>query len=268
MNKNNYKIAVIFIFALTICPLSFAKQDGQTEKKPTIKSCQYIEIYTKCPYQKDPECVKWLGTQKTKYCENPELLEKHIVSEFSKWDEKLQTLSFDFTQTIIYTDADLTHEVEGKIYYKKPSMLRIEHIKPQKQIIWTDKKDIYIYQPETTARPAQAIKSKWQTWLNHTGTSYFGIIDFGHYRKTITNHDIEQIEFMPHTVSLSMTPKMDSDIYTLTLILEKTDLFPGSVKFKTADIMSDIVINTLKINKTLPEDIMKIDTEGVKIEEM
>lgn len=250
------------------------QKNAQTaEVKLKLKNCQNITIYEKCPHKKNLECKKWLEKEKTKYCKNPEMLKKHILEEFSKWDKKLKTLSLDFTRVITYPQVDLSFTIDGKIYYEKPKKLRLDHTLPEPQKIWTDKNEIIVYKPKTNESSGQATKSRWNKWLANMGKTYIGILDFGNQSKTIKEHNIEKMEFTPEVISLLMTPKVNPDSYKLTLSLSKANLFPCKILFEVKDMISDITVTeaTLKINEISPKDmkdIMKIDTEGVKIEEI
>jgi len=72
---------------------------------------------------------------------------QEAVKLLTQWDNKLESLKADFKQTVNFTEAGLSQNMEGRIHYLKPDNLRIEHSLPARQIVYTDKKNIWIYKP-------------------------------------------------------------------------------------------------------------------------
>lgn len=54
----------------------------------------------------------------------------------------------DFYQESTLKEMDVTDTAEGKIYVKRPGMMRWEYQKPEKQTIVTDSDKLWIYRPE------------------------------------------------------------------------------------------------------------------------
>jgi len=56
--------------------------------------------------------------------------------------------SVQFFQEAILKAIDITDTGDGQIFIKKPGMMRWEYEKPERQIIITDGRDLWIYRPE------------------------------------------------------------------------------------------------------------------------
>jgi len=73
---------------------------------------------------------------------------KDILSKMqSKYDE---TIDFQagFTQQMSYKLADLTNEARGKVYFKKPDLMKWDYNDPLRQQIFVSGKDMTLYLPD------------------------------------------------------------------------------------------------------------------------
>ncbi|HUT85429.1 MAG TPA: outer membrane lipoprotein carrier protein LolA [Elusimicrobiales bacterium] len=252
--------------------LNNANAQSASDKEDGIKlNCNLIKVYKQCPHKEsetnkeayEAKCKSWFVKQRDKFCKNPTTFIKHVTDEFSKWDEKLKTLSFDFNQSILFISADITQKATGTLYYEKGNKqrLRLEQKTPEKQIIWTDKKDIYIYQPKENIKESQAIHTMWDSWLTHQGAGYLGIMDFGNYSQVLQKHAVTDIELTQDLTRLTLSPKLNLSEYKLTLFLRTEDLFPVKIRLIFEDVDSTVTLNleTLNINGKLVKGIMEVD---------
>lgn len=202
--------------------------------------------------------AKAANTQKTELKDKSEqknLSSADIISKLQAWDEKLNTISMDFTQEVYFKEADLRQEVSGSMQYAKPNHLRIEHIKPSKQIIVTDKQQITIYKPEDK----QVINASWDGWLKTQSQSFYGVLDFGNY-STLTNNNNTQVsggeDGKPYIITL--TPKHGTK-YILKLTLSSKDFFPTEAALEVGSAVTTTKIIKAVKNAAIDEAIFKLD---------
>jgi len=152
-------------------------------------------------------------------------LENAVIAGLKDWDAKLLTLRTRFTQEVDFSDAGLKQHVEGVLSYMKPDLLKIEHIKPARQLVYTDKKELWVYKPEDS----QAVRTSWNAWKKNQSSNFSGIMDFGNYAALTEKNNVKvsKDSAAPYYITLILTGKNNPGAYTLTLALSSTDYFPA-----------------------------------------
>ncbi len=165
---------------------------------------------------------------------------EQVLAKLMEWDSALTSLKAGFTQTVLFVEAGLEQKVEGTISYLKPDKLRIEHSSPARQVIVTDKKDIWIHKPGDN----QAVKTKWEDWKNLQSSGLSGIMDFGNYSELASRNKVTAVppSAPGEMARLILMPLDRSGLYTLTLSLSATDYFP---------VRADLVVESAKISTVL-----------------
>lgn len=164
-----------------------------------------------------------------------------VLEKLKAWDEALQTLKASFTQEINFKEAGLKQAIEGSLVYLKPNFLRIEHEKPARQVVVTDKNDIWIYKPEDK----QVVRTTWDAWRRTQDQNFSGILDFGNY-SSLTEKNAAKVTGggpnEPYVVTL--TPRSGA-AYALKLTLSATDYFPLA-----AELEVDSTVITTRLTST------------------
>ncbi|MEW6380548.1 MAG: outer membrane lipoprotein chaperone LolA [bacterium] len=87
-----------------------------------------------------------------------------VVRRVQEWYDKLTDLQADFRQKSFSQTLNTTTEARGKIYFKKPNLMKWDYESPEKQIYVINQKDFWWYVPED----AQVVKRKASTVLQDT----------------------------------------------------------------------------------------------------
>ncbi len=146
----------------------------------------------------------------------------HLVAALKDWDSKLESLKASFTQEVHFKEAGLKQSIEGTLLYVKPNLLRIEHLKPSRQIVVTDKKEIWIYKPEDK----QAVRTEWEAWRRTQDQSFSGILDFGNYAALTAKNEARADGGRDGAPpALTFVPRSGKN-YSLTIKLSPEDNFP------------------------------------------
>ena len=177
------------------------------------------------------------------------------IGGLKNWDAKLETLSASFTQEVNFSEAGLKQSVEGELKYSKPNFLRIEHFKPARQVVVTDKHDIWIYKPEDT----QVIKTSWEAWRKTQSDNFSGILDFGNYSAlTEKNNTVVSGRTPAHPwITVVFTPKASPGQYILSLKLSATDYFPLEAELTVDKTSIKTRLSGVEINKALSPELFK-----------
>jgi len=178
---------------------------------------------------------------------------KEIVEKLKAWDAELETLKADFTQEVDFREAGMKQTIEGNLRYSKPNQLRIEHVKPSRQIVVTDKQDIWIYKPEDR----QVVKTRWDAWRRTQDQNFSGILDFGNYA-ALTERNAATVtggkDGKPYKVTFK--PRAGGS-YSLTLTLSATDYFPAEAELAVDSTLIRTRLVNVEKNAKLDGEIFK-----------
>jgi len=166
---------------------------------------------------------------------------KKVLEQLEAWDARLETLKAYFIQEVNFREAGLKQSVEGSLHYVKPNFLRMEHSKPARQLVVTDKTDIWIYKPGDN----QVVRTTWDAWRKTQDQNFSGILDFGNYSSLAAKNNAAVTEGEKDgLITLVLTPRTGSG-YALTLRLSATDYFPVE-----AELDVDSTVITTRLLKT------------------
>ena len=118
------------------------------------------------------------GNENSKYSlyttstEVPKAVEE-ILKKMDDADLKISDVSFSFKQEILITLTQEKSNITGNAIFKKPDLFKIEHSKPEKQIVVSDGKKIFFYQKEFN----QVMIDDWKS-LSAKGSFPKGIFNF------------------------------------------------------------------------------------------
>ena len=73
---------------------------------------------------------------------------KDVVDNLQMRYDKIKEFQADFSQEAVFKISQMTEKGTGKVYIKKPDMMRWDYIKPRRQTIIINKRDILIYLPD------------------------------------------------------------------------------------------------------------------------
>ena len=185
-----------------------------------------------------------------------------ILAGLKAWDSSLETLKADFTQEVNFREAGLKQSIEGTLRYVKPNLLRIEHLKPARQVVVTDKTDIWIYKPEDK----QAVRTSWEAWRRTQNQNFSGILDFGNYSALAANNStLTTGGKNGEPFKTTFTPR-SGDPYALTLTLSATDYFPLEAELTVGDTIIKTRLYNVEKNAAIDKGIFKFSPpKGVEV---
>ena len=181
------------------------------------------------------------------------------------WDARLETLKADFTQEINFREAGLKQSVEGSLKYVKPNFLRMEHSKPARQVVVTDKTDIWIYKPADN----QAVRTTWDAWRRTQDQNFSGILDFGNYaalaeknKASVTGGGKDGL------ITVVLTPRSGSG-YALTLRLSATDYFPVEAELEVDSTLITTRLRNAEKNGAIAKELFNFSPpKGTEVLEL
>ncbi|OGR40653.1 MAG: hypothetical protein A2X35_10175 [Elusimicrobia bacterium GWA2_61_42] len=185
-----------------------------------------------------------------------------VLEKLKAWDAALETLKAGFTQEVNFREAGLKQSIEGTLSYVKPNLLRIEHLKPARQIVVTDKTDIWIYKPEDK----QAVRTSWDAWRRTQDQNFSGILDFGNYSAlTARNAAATSGGKNGEPFKVTFTPRAGGS-YTLTLTLSATDYFPLEAELLVDNTSIKTRLSSVEKNGRADLEIFKFSPpKGVEV---
>ncbi len=203
-------------------------------------------------------------TASPKNGEDESKLETLAIAELKNWDARLETLQTRFTQEVDFSDAGIKQQVEGVLTYSKPDLLRIEHIKPARQLVYTDKKELWIYKPEDS----QAVRTSWTAWQKSQSSNFSGIMDFGNYSALTEKNSVRvsKDKAAPYYIRMTFTPRSAPGLYTLTLALSSTDYFPAEATLAVENTIITTRLENAEKNAPLDKALFRfIPPKGTEV---
>lgn len=232
---------------LAFAPGVYAQQKAAPKKQSTPKKAPAVAVSTAAT------------AAAAKPASDPAL---EILEKLKAWDDRLETLQADFTQEVNFKEAGLKQNIEGTLRYAKPNLLRIEHVKPSRQVVVTDKADIWIYKPEDK----QAVRTSWDAWRRTQDQNFSGILDFGNYSALAAkNFTAVSGGKDGRPFKITFTPRSGA-AYSLTLTLDPADYFPSEAELTVDSTVITTRLLAPKKNGPLDKELFKFSPpKGVEV---
>jgi len=149
-----------------------------------------------------------------------------VLAQFERFDRELDSLTARFTQSLSADETGVSSSLEGSVSYLKPDRLRIEYLRPERQTVVSDGKDIYIHRHAN----AQVIQSKLEDW-KQSDPLVGNLMQFGSYAKMLRSYDVS-LDTGGASPSLRLLPKDRSAGFELRFELQAADLFPAKTELQ------------------------------------
>lgn len=184
-----------------------------------------------------------------------ELQKKMMESEKS-----LKSLSFDFVQETHSAVTMEKRESSGTAYVKKPKQLRIEQNEPEKQLLVSDGKTVYVYTP----RFNQVVKDSWKKWFSKN-LFFPGMTGFSEmlqklkedYQWEIGSADILNGE---KTIAVLLrNNRVKNGDERLKLWLGENDFIPRKTEFVSGTLTLTTTLISLRLNEELKQQLFKFN---------
>lgn len=237
----NKFISVALLFALAAG--ASAQQKPAQKKKAPARKTETVAVSTAAARSAGPQSTSAVQ-------EDPAA---GVLAKLKAWDDRLETLKASFTQEVNFKEAGLKQYIEGALSYSKPNLLRIEHSKPSRQIVVTDKTDIWIYKPEDK----QVVRTSWEAWRRTQDQNFSGILDFGNYTALTARNSAKVSGGAaggPYVVTF--TPRSGAP-YALKLTLSATDFFPLEAELQVESTVITTRLTSAEKNGQLDKTVFK-----------
>lgn len=190
-----------------------------------------------------------------------------MVHQVQGWYDKLSDFQADFSQKTFSQTLKTTSEARGKMYFKKPNLIKWEYESPEKQIYIINKDDYWWYLPED----AQVVKRKANQVLKDTTPLTF-LAGMGKMEESFLvsrpNDRGLETKSTGGAILLDLTPKNEQ------IHMKHMQLKVDAKSFQVIGIIledpygntNDIEFNHSILNQGLPEKLFQfIPPEGVDI---
>lgn len=87
-----------------------------------------------------------------------------IIQRMEEAEKNIQSVSFSFTQDIVYNLTNEKQTNRGEINFRKPRKLHVRQFNPIEQIIVSNGKKVWIYTPTY----GQVVIDNWKKWIKNT----------------------------------------------------------------------------------------------------
>lgn len=187
-----------------------------------------------------------------------------ILKKMEEADLKIADVSFSFTQEILITLTLEKSNITGEAIFKKPDLFKIEHTKPEKQMVVSNGKKIFFYQKEFN----QVMIDDWKS-LSAKGNFPKGIFNFSstifelknNYHVSLSETD----ETEKYYVLLLMLKNQPQDM-KIKLWISKETYLCEKTEMRSETVVSTVTISNIKTNKGIKDSFFKFKIpKGVQI---
>lgn len=189
-----------------------------------------------------------------------------IVNRLQGWYDKLSDFEADFNQKTFSQTLKSTSDAFGKVYFKKPNLIKWDYQSPEPQLYLIDHEHFWWYVPDD----AQVVKKKASKVLEDTTPLSF-LAGIGNLKKSfiivLPENSIENIEKRKFII-LDLTPRQKQNtIKEMQLRLEaKTCQIRGLILVDHYGNTNEIDFTNMKVNQGIKEDIFHfVPPEGTDI---
>ena len=181
---------------------------------------------------------------------------EEVLAGVERLDSELESLSFDFVQTLRMTETGLEQSVEGKLRYQKPDRIRIDYLKPRVQEAYADSEFIQVYTPADNL----VVRGDWKQWRKRQG-GISHLLQFGDYAKLLRRHKIEVSSYeVPGSTEswydVELIPKKKKDrIYSLRILFAKDTFLPRRTELMIEESRFIVELNNVKKNPKFKKGI-------------
>ncbi|MFH2202895.1 MAG: outer membrane lipoprotein carrier protein LolA [Elusimicrobiota bacterium] len=169
-----------------------------------------------------------------------------VLAHFAYFDANLHSLSAHFTQNLAVPETGMSSSIEGNVGFLKPERIRIEHIRPERQTIVADGKDVWIHRHSRD----QVIHSKLEDW-KQSDPAIGNLMQFGSYGKMLQAYDVA-LDSAAGINALILRPKTaQKTAFTLRLELSRDTLFPSATILEVGSMSIQTRFDDLTYNPDL-----------------
>ncbi len=178
-----------------------------------------------------------------------------ILKKMDEADSKITDVSFSFKQEILVTLTQEKSNISGNAVFKKPDLFRIEHLKPEKQIVVSDGKKIFFYQKEFN----QVMIDDWKS-LSDKGNFPKGIFNFSSTISDLKNNYFILLSKKDETEKyyvLLLALKNQPKNMKIKLWVSKETYLCEKTEMKSETVISTVTISNIKTNKGIKDSLFK-----------
>ncbi|MDO8734705.1 MAG: outer membrane lipoprotein carrier protein LolA [Elusimicrobiota bacterium] len=178
-----------------------------------------------------------------------------LLVKMDKADLKISDVSFSFKQEILITLTQEKSNITGEAIFKKPDLFKIEHSKPEKQIVVSDGKKIFFYQKEFN----QVMIEDWKS-LSAKGNFPKVIFNFSSTISDLKNSYFILLSENDETEKfyvLLLTLKNQPQAIKIKLWISKETYLCEKTEMKSETVISTVILSDIKTNKGMKDSLFR-----------
>lgn len=193
-----------------------------------------------------------------------------LQEKISNSDLSLESIQFNYLQEMHSTLTSEVHSSSGIAYLKKPKELRIEQIEPEKQLIVSSGKNVFIYTP----RFKQVIQESWNRWFANN-LFFPGILGFSETFQRFKNEYHWEITGTlelngEKLVTVHLQSLSKEKDHHLNLWVSESDFIPRKTELVFGTLTLVTTCTSLQKNPELKSDLFRFrrppDSEMIQLD--
>ena len=186
---------------------------------------------------------------------------EQLQQKMQEHDAAIHSLEFTFVQRVRSSLDSQTKESAGSAFIVKPKQVRIDQLRPEKQLVIGSGKTVYIYTP----RFNQVLKSSWDKWVSNN-FAFPGLSGFSQTLQKMKENYVWEIVSEPSSETGSETSGETRLIEvllkngtkeTLHLWVDPTDFVPRKTEFIYGTLTLTTRLENVKINEPVDANLFQ-----------
>lgn len=175
-----------------------------------------------------------------------------ILNRLARSEKNIESVSFGFTQKIVFTETDLNQNIEGTAFFLRPNKLKIIRRDPREQITISNGKKVWVYTPSYK----QVWIADWKNWQKSTGFWPKGVVsihDLSSYLRKEFNLTAERA-WGGSYVRLKGRPKEQALGYQLDVVISTRTWLPAETEYNSGSARIVTRMKNVEINPDYEDD--------------
>jgi outer membrane lipoprotein carrier protein len=245
-------LSAVMAAALLSGAWALAAQEGSSGRVRRKTSKPAIATEQAKPAAPEPQIGVSSNTSIFLYPSTVPVTLETVLAHFRLYDRDLASLSARFSQELTVPETSTTQSVAGTVEYLKPNHIRIEHVRPERQTVVVDGKDIWIHRLSQN----QVIQSNLEDWKK-ADPAVGNLMQFGDMARMLESYDA-QLDTAAARPALTLRPKgKDAQEFTLRMTLRAADLFPDTTELSVGSLRIKTAFADLRFNPPLAPEAFR-----------
>lgn len=177
-------------------------------------------------------------------------------------ENKITDLRFRYVEQARVPPSHEVQTLRGEVFVKRPSHLRVEQNKPDRQVVWTDGQKAWIYQPALR----QVLVGDWKKWTRDQTFPNFAFPLADRLSEWRERYHLRLGEQSEGAYLLILKPQDHEGPLEMTVWVSAETFFPFKTKLAYPTYELTLTVEDMRVNAGFPDHLFVLDVpKGTEI---